>query len=205
MADIKNDFEYEGAHIANQELGKTKVGRDILSNELEGGVILDSYEERAKLKLESNTDHLTGLLNRRGFDTKLKESFEHALRTKEKVTIYFLDVDRFKEVNIKYSRLGGDEALKAFGAAVIDTFRKADSVARWGGDEFVVLSQTLKNSEPVNIDSIQERLNRNIEERKPENMSDEHLSVTLGVAVWDGISSYDEFQRKVQDHMDSRK
>ena len=205
MSDTKNDYEYEGAHGANQELGNTKSGRDILNNELEGKIVLDAYQDRAKLKLESNTDYLTGLLNRRGFDNKLKEALEHAARTKEKVAIYFLDVDNFKEVNRKYSRLGGDEALKVVATSVLSSFRKADSIARWGGDEFVVISQTLEDSDPINIDSIQERVNRNIKEAKPKNISEKDLSVTVGVAIWDGKSCFDEFQRKVQDHMDSRK
>ncbi len=150
-------------------------------------------------------DPLTGLLNRRGFDNELDMAFKHAQRFDEKLTLIFLDADNFKGVNFKYGRLIGDEVLKSIAGAMKNTFRASDVLARWGGDEFVVIGTDLPSDQSFDIDNLQKRLNDNLHRGKPKNVSESDLGVTIGIQAWDGNSSLKDFQKEVQNHMDSRK
>lgn len=87
----------------------------------------------------SLTDQLTGLLNRRGFFTLAGQHRALAERQSEPFALLYLDLDRFKSINDTYGHHEGDQALVAMAETLRSCFRKADLVARFGGDEFVVL------------------------------------------------------------------
>jgi diguanylate cyclase (GGDEF)-like protein len=87
----------------------------------------------------ARTDHLTGLLNSRAF----AEQLEHDLRLSDRVgkplTLAYVDLDDFKQVNDTIGHSGGDRVLCAVGRLLIDATRRADTVARLGGDEFALI------------------------------------------------------------------
>ena len=87
----------------------------------------------------ANHDTLTGLLNRRRFQEELDRWGKYALRYKRPITLMFIDLDKFKNINDTYGHLGGDEYLLAFTHMLKDTLRTTDYIGRWGGDEFAVL------------------------------------------------------------------
>jgi diguanylate cyclase (GGDEF)-like protein len=93
----------------------------------------------------SATDQLTKIPNRRSFDNRLKEEWRRVIREKQPITIIMIDVDYFKYYNDKYGHQQGDKALLMI-AEILGktTARPADFIARWGGEEFVVL---LSNSD----------------------------------------------------------
>ncbi len=85
-------------------------------------------------------DALTGLPNRRRFDTELRRRWLAASVTHSPLSVVMLDIDRFKEYNDTHGHQEGDELLCQIGAVLRSTLRReADLVARWGGDEFTVL------------------------------------------------------------------
>ncbi len=84
-------------------------------------------------------DKLTGLLNRGIFDDLLHDATLRARRYGRPLSILMLDVDRFKQFNDTWGHAAGDEALKAVAAAIKQSVRQGEIVARYGGDEFVVL------------------------------------------------------------------
>jgi len=88
------------------------------------------------------------------------------------------DLDNFKGVNDVYGHDEGDELLKEFSKILLRTFRRTEYVGRLGGDEFLVL---LDNSEHVNIDNIQKRLQDNIEEFNKKNNKPWKIEVSYGV------------------------
>ena len=98
---------------------------------------------RKKLEEEirhmANHDFLTGLPNRRLFRELLRYGLEEAYRNRKKMALLFLDLDRFKGVNDTLGHEAGDELLKAVAERLKSTLRKADAVARIGGDEFSIL------------------------------------------------------------------
>lgn len=93
--------------------------------------------ERAKLAAES--DDLTELLNRRGFQTRLEAEANRSLRTGRPLAVAFLDCDNFKSVNDTLGHVTGDQLLITIADTLKRNVRSYDSVARMGGDEFAIL------------------------------------------------------------------
>lgn len=92
-----------------------------------------------ELQWLSARDKLTGFLNRGIFDDLLNDASLRARRYGRPLSILMLDVDRFKQFNDSWGHAAGDEALKAVSAAIKQSVRQGEIVARYGGDEFVVL------------------------------------------------------------------
>lgn len=91
------------------------------------------------LKREASHDPLTRLFNRRLFLERVQEQIERAGPGEENFSVVFLDVDELKRINDTYGHLAGDALLREVSNALMDAVRGEDIVARYGGDEFVVL------------------------------------------------------------------
>ncbi|HEY6876637.1 MAG TPA: GGDEF domain-containing protein, partial [Polyangiales bacterium] len=94
--------------------------------------------ERKVLKL-ARTDHLTGLLNRGAGDEALTREVERARRYGRPLSCLLLDVDHFKKINDGAGHAAGDHVLRLLGALIAGRIRTADSAARWGGEEFLLV------------------------------------------------------------------
>ena len=92
-----------------------------------------------RTKYLSITDELTGLSNRRCFDSTFEKEFLRAQRYNNRLTLVMFDIDFFKKVNDTYGHQCGDYILKQVSNAALQTFRKTDTVFRFGGEEFVVI------------------------------------------------------------------
>lgn len=84
-------------------------------------------------------DHLTGLPNRRLLDDRLSMAIAQAKRLTGKIAVIFLDLDNFKPVNDTYGHDAGDELLQQLAKRIVNHVREGDTVARVGGDEFVII------------------------------------------------------------------
>jgi diguanylate cyclase (GGDEF)-like protein len=89
---------------------------------------------------EAVRDPLSGLLNRRGLEVVGQEVLALAKRSREPLSCTFIDVDGLKEVNDAFGHDSGDSVIRAVSDALSGVFREADVVARWGGDEFIVIA-----------------------------------------------------------------
>ena len=96
-------------------------------------------ETLIKLELAATTDELTGLINRREFNTRIQQEFNKMKRNHSNMCLLILDLDHFKQVNDNYGHPCGDAVLKTVANRLSNAFRNTDSVARWGGEEFIVL------------------------------------------------------------------
>jgi len=85
------------------------------------------------------TDALTGLHNRRYLDTHLRAIYDEATRRERALSLLLLDIDRFKSVNDTYGHDAGDEVLREFANRVRALTRGIDVVARFGGEEIVIV------------------------------------------------------------------
>ena len=93
-------------------------------------------EELSRLAL---TDGLTGLSNRRGFDQQLEDEIWRARRFNHGLGLLIFDLDRFKSVNDNWGHAQGDVVLRAFAEVLMNSSRRVDKIARFGGEEFALL------------------------------------------------------------------
>ena len=100
---------------------------------------LDNAESRARLEHQARTDSLTGLFNHSVFYERLLQSLQESSRTHLPLAVLMLDIDDFKHVNDVHGHQAGDAVLRAVVQALVGEFRAFDRVARYGGDEFVVI------------------------------------------------------------------
>jgi diguanylate cyclase (GGDEF)-like protein len=103
----------------------------------------------------ASTDALTGLYNRRFFYRRLEEELARAARADSAISLIYVDIDFFKQVNDMHGHNAGDAVLKAVSSKVSETLRKSDVIGRVGGEEFLIL---LPNTECRTATLIAERL-----------------------------------------------
>lgn len=108
--------------------------------------------EREELSRLANHDALTGLPNRRLLDDRISQALAIAARANTGLYVMMLDLDKFKAINDKYGHATGDQVLKVVGARIKGCLRESDTVARVGGDEFVILLQN--QADESNAESI---------------------------------------------------
>jgi len=105
--------------------------------------VLNDLTDRKRAEIEvkhlTNFDPLTGLPNRMMFMSRLTRSLSNALINGRKIGLIFLNVDRFTQINESLGHGGGDELLRCMALRIANNIRELDSVARFGGDEFVVM------------------------------------------------------------------
>jgi len=92
-----------------------------------------------QLRLMAATDPLTGLLNRRHFLEKAATEFARSQRYQRELALVILDIDHFKRINDSHGHFVGDQVLTAMARAAYGLLRSTDVMARWGGEEFVIL------------------------------------------------------------------
>jgi diguanylate cyclase (GGDEF)-like protein len=142
------------------------------------------------------TDGLTGLCNRRHFDSQLEDELRRAQRFGNSLSIVMFDLDRFKSINDNWGHAQGDIVLQSFGDVLQNSSRRIDTVARVGGEEF---GSILPATEEVGACSFAEKVRATVEAlevplvRAREGSSEDSLSVTVsaGIAVARKVESED--------------
>jgi diguanylate cyclase (GGDEF)-like protein len=125
---------------------------------------------------ESIHDSLTGLVNRRYAERRLDEALAAARRTRRPLVLALADVDHFKEVNDTYGHAAGDAVLRGIASALRGTFRSSDVIARFGGDEFLIL---MPESEPAHAIDRLTRFQTTLAVPSPTT-----VNISIGVALW---------------------
>ena len=139
-------------------------------------------ETEARIRDLAYYDPLTGLPNRRLLDDRLQVELAHAARLRCRLAVMFVDLDRFKRINDSLGHAVGDKLLVEIAARLRASLRDDDTVARMGGDEFLVVLNNL--SGPDEAATMARRMVAEL--RRPVNVEGRELVVTtsVGVAVY---------------------
>jgi diguanylate cyclase (GGDEF)-like protein len=97
------------------------------------------FRDISRFKKLAHQDQLTGVFNRRHFDLALEEAVKNALCNREPLSLIAIDIDHFKSINDEYGHSSGDAVLRAVCDAIIRQCRNTDIIARYGGDELMII------------------------------------------------------------------
>jgi two-component system chemotaxis response regulator CheY len=134
--------------------------------------------ERDSLRRDSQTDPLTGLLNRRSLQAEVTARCQ----ARERFGVLFMDLDHFKSVNDRYGHEMGDRVLVAVASVLKTALRPGDVVGRYGGEEFVGV---VAGAGPESARLVAERLRGAIEAMRPPKGGPPKLSISIGTTVFD--------------------
>jgi len=155
------------------------------------GVFLDVTDRKrmeAELERLALYDPLTGMPNRALFSDRLKHAIERRGRT-EAAAVYFLDLDRFKRINDSLGHGAGDDVLREVAARIERTLRPDDTVARFGGDEFTVLCESVGGV--LEAVGVADRLQREISRPLRAGGAELRLTASIGIALAEPGDSVD--------------
>lgn len=173
---LKEAYDELEIRVQNRTRELSQANKE-LKNEIDVRI---SMEERIK-KL-AFYDYLTNLPNRRLFNDRLNQELLESVRNEMPLAIMFLDLDSFKMINDTMGHVQGDELLKEVAKRLTCTIRKSDTVARVGGDEFLIL---LKN---VTDEHVIERVSENIINifKQPFKLNNNEIYITtsIGIAIY---------------------
>jgi diguanylate cyclase (GGDEF)-like protein len=152
------------------------------------GLALQTTIDLRRMRLleeQSITDPLLGVYNRRYLEGRIEEEFARARRYGLPLSILMVDIDHFKAINDTYQHQAGDAVLRHIGRLVVETVRDSDIVARFGGDELVIIAPETTASAAA---ALAERFRKNVEAQEflfanaPDSVRRIPLTLSIGVA-----------------------
>ncbi len=169
--------------VISEEVGNFDR-RDVEFAEILVGHLSEELKRRRleeELKERAIRDPLTGLYNRRYFNETLQKEVQKAERYENPVAFLMTDVNSFKEVNDRYSHQIGDRVLEEMAKLLRKNVRQADTVVRYGGDEFLVMMPETNGGVATVISRLQDKLE---EWNERTNLIDFPLTLAMGVSHW---------------------
>ncbi len=141
-----------------------------------------------QLKHLSQTDGLTGLLNRSTWEAFMLTEFERHFRYGSEAALVMLDIDHFKPINDTYGHLVGDEVIRQITRLIRHNLRQPDIAGRYGGEEFGII---LPETDLEGAESFTERIRAVIEQQRLQCL-DQTLQVTVSIGIAPWSSAYQE-------------
>ena len=135
-------------------------------------------------------DALTGLPNRTLLQDRLVQAIAQCVRLSKKLALVFIDLDNFKPINDAHGHQVGDQILVQVARCVSATVRKTDTVARWGGDELILLLPGL--NAPSQGRAVCERIKRLVQKELARNPLTRPLTLSMGLAIYPDDASLPE-------------
>ena len=148
------------------------------------GIARDVSERKAaeeRLERQALHDELTALPNRRLLRDRISQALARAVRDGCLVAVVFLDLDRFKLINDSWGHAEGDKVLVAIAERLRSVVRGSDTVARFGGDEFVVVREGISSGDDVSV--FLDRLAREVQRKIVLGNNDLVINASIGVAL----------------------
>ena len=169
------------------------LGTNCLNNPHIRGVVFNSRDITDRKMIQQRIQHLayhdnlTGLPNRSLLQDRLAHSIAHAERAQRKVAVLFIDLDYFKNINDTLGHDVGDELLRQVSRRLSECIRLEDTIARQGGDEFIVLLDSLEESRGASV--VAEKILNSLRSPFILGGTEQHVSGSLGIALYpeDGL------------------
>jgi diguanylate cyclase (GGDEF)-like protein len=139
-------------------------------------------EQKDLLAYKANHDELTNLPNRALFNDRLSVAMSKANRNKSSIAVFFLDIDFFKQINDKYGHDVGDVILQRFAKRLKESLRAADTLARIGGDEFMIILEENKDLTTSKI--VANKIITAMQESIVLGDSSLNVSTSIGIAIY---------------------
>lgn len=141
----------------------------------------DEALDQAELKRKAEIDQLTGLFNRRAGDAVLGEAMTRAISDRRPLSLLFVDLDHFKQINDRHGHPVGDDCLRASAEAIRRQLGEHDTAVRYGGEEFLVV---LPGHQPEQARQVGERIRLAIAQLRVDGENGPvRFSVSIGVAA----------------------
>jgi diguanylate cyclase (GGDEF)-like protein len=142
------------------------------------------------VRLQSFTDPLTEVYNRRSLEDMAGRFISHARRLQNALTFMLIDVDRFKEVNTRFGHLSGDLVLSEVATILRSSVRGSDVVVRYGGDEFLLI---LADTGAFGARQVHGRIRKYLVDwNSSGRLEDFQLSLSIGISEWSDGKTLDE-------------
>lgn len=150
-------------------------------------------EESDKFKEMSTLDNLTGALNRHGFEAALFELMK-VLTEDQQIGLMIFDLDHFKRINDKYGHDAGDEVLKTIAKTLRNHIRNSDRLARWGGEEFILLCPHI-NAPGAFV--LAEKLRQAVADTRFDSLPHLQVTVSIGLGCFSAEESFEAVFKRV--------
>ncbi len=176
--------QYHGAKWSNAEEMLTETKREVET-------LRDQLEQSRQ---EATTDALTGLLNRRAFDSEMVMATENAEMAREYLSLLMIDIDHFKRVNDTHGHLVGDKVIRFIATQLSKNVKGKDIVSRIGGEEFAILlpSTQLENAR-VLAESIRSRIEKSQLKRMDSSEAIGLITVSIGATCYKRGETINDF------------
>jgi diguanylate cyclase (GGDEF)-like protein/PAS domain S-box-containing protein len=140
--------------------------------------------KRAEVRIwhQAHHDSLTGLPNRMLFHDRLNQALSQARRSQQMIAVLFLDLDRFKRINDSLGHSAGDEVLKEVASRLTAVVRKSDTVARMGGDEFIILLTDL--AQGADAGAVAEKIASRLRQPWVRGEHEVEITASIGIAIY---------------------
>lgn len=185
VGDIRYDLIFgrriEDLRAITQELQQTRKQLEHHSSNLRRERNKRRSAERSVRRLTFE-DQLTRLANRAQFQRRLESALRHTSRTRKKVVLLFIDLNKFKEVNDAHGHATGDALLRHVAHRLLSCTRNTDVVARFGSDEFAIIANHVEQASDV--DTLAKKVLDTIEQPLQIDRHQIHITCSIGISIY---------------------
>lgn len=183
---------YKGEYLIKNSVKKISLSITFepllcLKNKVAGGVAIfenltESIKAEEQIKSLSSYDHLTHLPNRSFFIKYLRNSLIYAEKNNHNLAVIIMDIDRFKSINESLGYKYGDQLLQEFKKRLVSCLPEESTIARFGGDEFIIVLPEVKDIEQVS--SVAELITTTINTTWVIKNRELHITASLGISMY---------------------